>query len=164
MIYTDGNFNLSACVFVSMRGLSYIIITPEGPVQFTLVMCMYFTLTAAWCWLSVCSGATWLWLSVESQSCSRLSLAPLARKRPSGDHAKPHTSCVWPARVPTWWLGSRTSWWWMAPERLPLKGKGTITVQVRCYFTAIIIQAQVLLQCYGISGEGAIIVWVKMLL
>ena len=51
-----------------------------------------------------------------------LSLAPLARWRPSGDQARPQTSWVWLVSVPTWWSLTRTSWWWMALLRLPLKG------------------------------------------
>lgn len=54
------------------------------------------TLTAAWCWENVCSGVVLVrglpgW---AFQMFRRLSLPPLARNFPSGDHFNPHTSWV----------------------------------------------------------------------
>jgi len=82
------------------------------------------TLTAAWCWLKVKSGADWV-PAVWSQTHSRLSLAPLARYRPSVDHCSPQTSCVWVTYEPTRWDATRTSCWWMAPLRQPLHRNNT---------------------------------------
>ena len=90
------------------------------------------TLTAAWCSVNVCSGV-FSWPRVESQIWTRLSLAPLARWRPSGAHDRPHTSCVWPCSVPVWWSAIRTSWWWIAPVRLPLQTTTNSHVRIITY-------------------------------
>ena len=80
-------------------------------------------LTAAWCWEKVNSG----WVSeydspaCSCHTCSRLSLPPDARSRPSGDHRRPHTSCEWPCTLATRCSACRTSWWWISPLREPLE-------------------------------------------
>ena len=79
------------------------------------------TLTAARCCENVWTGC--VSATLDGQMLSRLSLPPLARCRPSADHLRPHTSCECPASVATWWLATRTSWWWMLPLRDPLKTK-----------------------------------------
>lgn len=85
------------------------------------------TLTAAWWCVSVCSGVA---SSPWAQILSTLSLPPLASSLPSGDHSSPHTSWLWPSKDPTWWDATRTSWWWMAPLREPLKRKEYVDVSV----------------------------------
>ena len=84
---------------------------------------MKFTFTAAWWWVKVNNGPdeSPAELTFASQIKRRLSFPPLARYLPSCDHFKPHTSWVWHANVATWWSATRTSWWWIAPLRLPLK-------------------------------------------
>ena len=80
------------------------------------------TLTAAWCWLKENNG--WLLfvllLMLASHRHNKLSFPPLAKYFPSGDHFRPHTSWLCLVSVPTWWLATRTSWWWIDPLRQPL--------------------------------------------
>ena len=84
--------------------------------------CWHITLTAAWWCVSVWSGVA---ASSEAPLCVQifrtLSLPPLANSLPSGLHCIPHTSWLWPKRDPTWCDATRTSWWWIAPLREPLK-------------------------------------------
>lgn len=80
------------------------------------------TLTAPWCSLQQRTA----WLSLPSpmrgHTHTKLSLPPLARYRPSGDHFSPQTSCEWPVSVEMWWSATLTSWWWMCPDLEPLGG------------------------------------------
>ncbi len=76
-------------------------------------------LTAA-VWLrNVCNGLLSCDIA-ESQMATKLSLAPLAKCRPSWFHLRPHTSCVCNLSVLTWCWATRTSWCCMTPPRDPL--------------------------------------------
>ena len=79
-----------------------------------------FTFTADWCWVSEYSGADPV-PAEASHIFTMLSFPPLARYLPSGLHLRPHTSCVWLSRVATWCSATRTSWWWIFPDRDPLQ-------------------------------------------
>lgn len=90
-----------------------------------LNFCLLLTLTAPWC--SLQQRISWLSLPAlppcaRGHMHTKLSLPPLAKYRPSGDHFRPHTSCAWAVRVPMWWSATLTSWWWMCPDLEPLQG------------------------------------------
>lgn len=84
-----------------------------------------FTLTAPWCSLKLWTGLCILTVlsCTPGQTNTMLSLPPLAKNLPSGDHFRPQTSWLWPLRVPIWCSATRTSWWWMWPDLAPLQEK-----------------------------------------